>query len=185
MDGLMKNIALSVSLVCLGFLAQGCLQQDTVGDTTQQEQVRENGAADSIASQLNQVKGTYAGTYNDSAMILTLDVPRVPSTGNGDLGLSPQPILAGELQMEPPIFVQTVTGKPMMVPFTVSNGQYVDGNDLSLTVTVNGSPTTAHCQVTNQNNDLNCAWYVNASDAPSANFQLERVGSGHQPESVG
>ena len=181
MDGFMKNITFAISLLVLPAFLQGCLSQDTVGDTTQQQQNRENGIADSIDANLKKVKGVYVGTFNDSSMILTLDDPRAPSiTGSspGGLGLSPQPYLGGILQMEPPIFVETVTGKPMMVPFTVSNGQFVDGDDLSLTVTVNNAPTTAHCKVSNHNNDIACEWYVNASDAASAHFELHRLATG-------
>jgi hypothetical protein len=180
MDGLMRNKLISISMVCLAALAQGCLSTDTVGDTTDQQRNKENIIADSIAKPLNQVKGSFEGQLNGSAMVLTLDVARQPSTGGGPggLGLASEPYLAGDLYVEPPIYVETATGKPMMIPYNVTNGQISDGHNLSLTITVNNNPTTAICQVTNNNNNIDCAWYVNATDAKSAHFQMSRLALG-------
>src|SRR5580700_2330619 len=110
----MKKIAITVSIVCLSALAQGCLSQDTAGDTAQQEQDRETGVADKIAANLAPMKGTYVGTYNNSTIELSLKAPRIPSTGNGDLGLAAQPVLAGGLLMEVPIYVVSANAQPMM-----------------------------------------------------------------------
>jgi hypothetical protein len=174
----MNKATIWISLVLVSGAMQGCLQDASTGDTTQQEINRENGSAATVANQYGVMKGQYVGTDNQSTMIMTLDVAHVVSTGNGDLGLVPQPTIVGTLQMEPPIFVRTVTGSPMMIPFSITSGQYVSGNDLTLTVQENGSPTTAHCLVSDDLNNLDCNWYMNASTAPMTSFQLHRVQNG-------
>ncbi len=168
---------LSRTLV-LGLIATvlpGCIDHSDSGDTTKQDINRQNGAADEIESQYSAMKGQFAGTFNGSNILLTLDVARQTASGST---LVPQPTLVGSLSLAPPVFVDN-TGQPMLIPYIVASGQYVGGNDLSLVVTANGNPTTVHCMVSNQS-DLDCNWYLN-STAPRASFTLRRIQDGQIP----
>jgi len=171
----MKNFFPRVSLVSAIFLVlTGCVDQATSGDTTKQDINRANGVADQIESQYAAVKGQFVGTYNSSTILLTLDVARQSSNG-----LAPQPTIVGNLSLSPPVFVDN-SGQPMMIPYIVTSGQYVGGNDLSLTIQANGNPTTLHCKVEGQSN-LACNWYLNSS-APRASFTLNRIPDGQIPQ---
>jgi hypothetical protein len=169
----MKTSTLSISLVFLALFTQGC---DSVSDTNQQETDRENVIANTNAGQMGKLKGSFVGTFNGASMMATFDVARAtPMITNPGVGQAPQPYLAGDLYVEPSIFVETTDGKPMLIPYSVTYGSFVDGNQLTLSVNVNGSATTTVCSVTNNYNDLDCEWYVNASDSESAHFQLHRL----------
>ena len=160
----------------LALSASGCLSQDTTGDTAQSEINRQNGFADKVESQYSKMKGHFVGSYNASDVVLTIDVARQNSTGNGDLSLVPQPTLIGSLSLMPKIFM-TESGHRMMIPYPITGGQYVGGNDLTLTVQENGSPTTLHCKAPSLDS-LDCNWYVAASTGASVSFTLTRQTSG-------
>jgi hypothetical protein len=176
----MKKAIFMLSLIGIGAIAQGCLQQDqgTVGDQAQQEADRENQVANAMAGQYGQVTGQYIGTYHESTLVLELDVVRESTDSSG--GDSPKAILQGGLSFVPAIHVKTVTGEPMKIPFPVTDGQYVNGNDLSLTIQQNGNPTFAHCKVVDSDSDLDCEWFVDASTVTSAHFVLHRVSDAQQ-----
>ena len=178
-----KNFGVAFATLCLAlFQGAGCLSGDTTGDNTQSEMNRQNAVADKVDSQYEKIKGQFAGTYNASDVLLTLDVARQTSTGNGDLSLVPQPTLIGSLGLTPKIFVAD-SGQPMTIPFSVTAGQYVNGSDLTLTVQQNGNPTVLHCKVADMD-ELDCNWYVNASTAPRVSFQLSRIAQGQALEST-
>jgi hypothetical protein len=178
MKHVLKKYPLFPIILPLFLMIQGCVDSssDTTGDTTQREIDRQNAAADQIYRQYSQMKGQFVGTYNFSNVLLTLDVPRETSTGNGDLSLVGIPHIIGNLTLSPQISVEDVAG-PLDIPSSVTDGQYESGNDLSLTVQESGAPTVLHCQVTDLNH-LNCDWYMNASTAPRASFTLDRIPSG-------
>ncbi len=167
-----KRVGLSALCGCI-FLLQGCLSQDTTGDTTQHEINRQNAVASQIEKQYRQVKGQYAGMFHYSKLLLTLDVVRLNSTGNGDLGLVPLPHLIGSLEVFPTVLVNDEKSA-IGIPYPVVDGQYVNGNDLSLVVQVNGAPTNLHCNVS-EGQPLECDWYMNASSAARASFSLSQV----------
>ena len=154
--------------VLFTLMGQACVQQDTVGDSTRQEMNRQKGIADAVSSEYDQIKGQYSGKYNNSTILLTLDVARTNGTS-----LVPAPLLIGNLGLTPELFVNN-GGKAMTIPYAVTSGQYVSGGDLTLTVMQNGAPTTLHCLVDKDKN-LDCEWYLNASTAPSASFSLTPV----------
>ena len=170
--------------VVMSVLAQGCLEQDPLtGDTTQLGITRQAEAARQVEGQYDKMKGQFEGKYNDSDVVLSLDVAFQSQPGPTDLGSVPEPTLVGSLTLAPRIFVNEAGG-PMVIPYPVTCGSYLGGDDLTLCVQENGSPTTLHCKVTSQTT-LNCNWYLNASSAPRASFTLTRLQGGSQSEASG
>jgi len=62
----------------------------------------------------------------------------------------------------------------MTIPHAITNGQYADGNDLTLTISENGSPTTLQCKVVSPD-ERDCDWYMQSGSTPDVRLVLTRV----------
>lgn len=142
-------------ITCLSFVwvLHGCLQQETVGDTTKREIDRQKTAANEISAQYDLVKGTFSGTSGASSIVLIVDTARQGSDGV----LVPQPKLIGNLVFTPSILVDD-SGQPMNISYPVTSGQFDGAKDLSFTIQQNGIPTAVHC-TTEDLHRLDCTWY--------------------------